>query len=129
MAGDSPFAADSILKSSLAAELTTARPGAQLWWLEDDRHLCRLLDAQLRACGWRLTLFHRSQDLLDALQGDQPNLLILDRLLPGIDGMALLQRLRRSHHAFPVLILSAMGSPGQRLPGQAVSLPRIHLAY
>jgi len=120
MAGDSPFAADSILKSSLAAELTTARPGAHIWWLEDDRHLCRLLDAQLRACGWRLTLFHRSQDLLDALQGDQPNLLILDRLLPGIDGMALLQRLRRSHHAFPVLILSAMGSPGERIEGLAL---------
>jgi len=87
--------------------------------LEDDCHLCRLLDGRLRDCGWRLTLFHRSQDLLDALQGDQPNLLILDRRLPGIDGMAVLQRLRQSHHAFPVLILSAMGSPGERIEGLA----------
>lgn len=67
-------------------ELTSAHCGAQIWWLKDDRHLFRLVEAWLRACGWRLTLFHKSQDLLDAFHQDQPDLLILDRLLPGLNG-------------------------------------------
>lgn len=120
MANDSPSAANRILNSSLAGELISARSGAQIWWLEDDRHLCHLVETRLRACGWRLTLFHKSQDLLDALRQDQPDLLILDRLLPGINGMALLKSLRQKRYAFPVLMLSAMGSPDERIEGLAL---------
>lgn len=120
MAGDSPPTTEGALSSSLVGELTSARCGAQIWWLEDDRHLCRLVEARLRACGWRLTLFHKSQDLLDALHQDQPDLLILDRLLPGINGIALLQSLRQKRHAFPVLMLSAMGSADERIEGLAL---------
>lgn len=120
MAGDSPSAAKGALSSPLVGELTSARCGAQIWWLEDDRHLCRLVEARLQACGWRLTLFHKGQDLLDTLHQDQPDLLILDRLLPGINGMALLHSLRQNRHAFPVLMLSAMGSPDERIEGLAL---------
>jgi DNA-binding response OmpR family regulator len=97
----------------------TSRLGARLWWLEADRHLCSLLEGRLTACGWRLTLFHKSAALLAALQHDQPDLLILDRLVLGTDGMMLLQSLRHQHYEFLVLILSAMGAPEDRIQGFA----------
>lgn len=119
MAGASPSAADPELGPSLARGVTSARIGAQIWWLEDDRQLCRLLETRIRACGWRLRLFHRSQEVLVAIVQERPDLLILDRLMPGMNGMALLQNLRQQGHAFPVLMLSAMGAPEARIEGLA----------
>ena len=98
-------------------ELTSERPGARIWWLEDDRHLCRLVEGRLRACGWHLSLFHHSDALLAELKRDLPDLLILDRMLPGINGLVLLRNLRAQGHRFPVLLLSAMGSPDERIEG------------
>jgi DNA-binding response OmpR family regulator len=97
--------------------LISERPGARIWWLEDDRHLCRLLEGRLRACGWHLSLFHHRDALVAALKRDLPDLLILDRMLPGMNGLALLRNLREQHHRFPVLMLSAMGSPDERIEG------------
>lgn len=99
--------------------IPTARPGALLWWLEDDRELTRLLAGRLRDCGWRLMLFHRVEDLRAALAHQEPDLLILDRRLAAADGLDLLLQLRDEHHHFPVLILSAMGTPDQRIEGLA----------
>lgn len=120
MAGESPSAADPSLRAPRTGELTSARIGAHIWWLEDDRQLCRLLEGRLKACGWHVMLFHKSQALLSALQEDQPDLLILDRLMPGMNGLTLLQNLRRQGHGFPVLMLSAMGSPDERIQGLAL---------
>lgn len=107
------------VKVAAEGALSTARPGAQIWWLEDDRELCRLLAGQLRACGWRLSLFHKADALVAALQREEPDLLLLDSLLPGMNGLVLLERLRRENQRFPVLILSALGEPAQRIEGLA----------
>lgn len=107
------------MKSAAEGALSTGMPGAHVWWLEDDRELCRLLVGRLRACGWHLTLFHRADALMAALQRQEPDLLLLDSLLPGMNGLALLERLRREHQRFPVLILSALGAPEQRIEGLA----------
>lgn len=120
MAGELPSPADRAPRSFLAGEFISSRAGAEIWWLEDDRHLCRLIETRLQGSGWRLTLFHNAQTLLAAIQRDQPDLLILDRLMPGMDGVSLLQRLREQGHAFPVLMLSSLGSPHERIEGLAL---------
>ena len=99
------------------AALLSARPGARLWWLDDDRELCRLLAGRLRACGWRLSLFHTPAPLLVALERESPDLLLLDRVLPGLEGTDLLAQLRRQGRHFPVLMLSGLGSADQRIEG------------
>jgi DNA-binding response OmpR family regulator len=103
-----------------APELISERPGSLIWWLEDDRDLCRLLAARLRRCGWRLTLFHRAAELRRAIQLDEPDLLLLGRRLGSSDGLDLLADLRQHGHNFPVLILSALAEPHQRIEGLAV---------
>lgn len=100
-------------------KLTTEHPGSQLWWLEDDRLLCRLLADRLRTCGWRLTVFHRSLDMLAALEGECPDLLLLDLTLPGGDGLSFLRQLRRAHHRFPVTVLSELASADERIAALA----------
>ncbi|MEB3166090.1 MAG: response regulator transcription factor [Cyanobacteriota bacterium] len=97
----------------------TQRLGASLWWLEDDRELCRLLESRLRACGWRLALYHRVPDLRAALMHDEPDLLLLDRRLSGGNGLDLLEQLRGENHHFPVLILSGLASADHRVEGLA----------
>lgn len=95
------------------------RLGARIWWLEDDRELCRLLAGRLRRCGWHLAVFHRPEALRAALEHQEPDLLLLDRRVPGGDGLDLLAELRDGHHHFPVLILSGLGAPDQRIEGLA----------
>ena len=97
--------------------LQSQRPGACLWWLEDDRQLCRLVRDRLVACGWTLVLFHRVAEVLKALQREEPDLLILDRILPGANGIELLAHLRQERFRFPVLLLTVQGSPNERIEG------------
>lgn len=93
-------------------------PGSVLWWLEDDLELCRLLYPRLRSPGWELQIFHRAEPLLAALQaGGRPDLLLLDRRLPKCEGLELLRELRGQDQTFPVLLLSALASPADRILG------------
>lgn len=108
------------MTDELPSALISQRPGARIWWLEDDRQLCELLQARLEACRWRLSLFHRVADLAAALKLDEPDLLMLDRMLPGANGMDVLQQLRLDGYDFPVLILSALGSADERIEGLVV---------
>lgn len=102
-----------------APALTTGRPGALIWWLEDDRELCRLLADRLHRCGWRLNIFHRPAALQKALQLDEPDLLLLDRRIRGAEDLNLLAELRRHGYSFPVLMLSGMAAPHQRIDALA----------
>jgi DNA-binding response OmpR family regulator len=93
--------------------------GACIWWLESDRALCRLLADRLRGYGWRLELFHHVKMVRSALHQGAPDLLLLDAALPEGNGLVLLRQLRREQQHFPVLILSAMAEPRQRIKALA----------
>jgi DNA-binding response OmpR family regulator len=105
------------MAGSSPPELLTQRPGACIWWLEDDRRLCELLVPRLRACGWQLSMFHKVADFWAALRGEEPDLLLLDRMLTGSNGADVLRDLRQQGFRFPILVLSALGSPQQRIEG------------
>lgn len=62
-----------------------------------------------RAANGRDGLFHATDGSYDCV--------VLDRMLPGMDGMAVLAALRASHIETPVIILSALGSPEDRVKG------------
>ena len=79
--------------------------------------MCALLQEQFQINGWSLKPFHRAHLLLEALQEDQPDLLILDLLLPDKHGIDVLNRVRQSSKGLPILVLSAMSSPSDRVMG------------
>ena len=104
-------------KSQLSRSFASEYPGAAIWWVEDDLELCRLVAPHLLACKWELHVFHHPSPMLASLSRSRPDLLILDQVLPNQKGQDVLGGLRRLGHSFPVLILSGMGSPSDRILG------------
>lgn len=89
----------------------------RIWILEDDELLCDLLTRRCAEQGWTLEAFHQPRDLEQALGERRPDLLLLDHLLPVKSGLDVLAGLRREGHRFPVLMLSALNAPGDRIAG------------
>ena len=58
------------------------RQGANIWILDDDISLCKLLKRQLEAVGWQQLLFHKPADFEGLLGNTAPDLLVLDQMLP-----------------------------------------------
>ena len=92
-------------------------PSAVIWVLDDDERFCALLLSRFHSLGWQSKIFHQSRALLTALATETPGLLVLDEMLPERRGGDMLAALRLQGHAFPVLMLSAMRSPRDRIAG------------
>lgn len=90
---------------------------ANIWILDDDEAMCALLIRQFQKLGWVLNAFHHPRQLSQALQGELPDLLVLDQLLPEKLGLEVLAGLRQRRQTFPVLVLSALGGPTDRIAG------------
>lgn len=102
------------------APFHTNHPGVRVWILDDDRALCELLAEQLIRVGWQLSCFHDPLAFEEALSQEHPELLVLDQMLPGKPGTHVLAKLRQQGHSFPVLMLSALGAPTDRVHGLEV---------
>jgi DNA-binding response OmpR family regulator len=88
-----------------------------LWILEDDIALCSLIAEQCQRQHWQLRAFHHPRSLEAALAERSPDLLLLDQMLPEKCGTDILASLRNRNHQFPVLMISAMGAPSDRVLG------------
>jgi DNA-binding response OmpR family regulator len=78
---------------------------ATLLIIEDAVDLARGIARELQANGYTVDLAHCGPDGLATFQSTQPDLVILDWMLPGLDGLEVLRRLRQSS-AVPVLMLT-----------------------
>ena len=85
--------------------------------IEDDRELCEACAPQLRAAGFEADFCHDGGEALYYLRQPIYDLCILDRMLPGSDGLALLASARAEGVRTPVLMLTAMGRVGDRVDG------------
>ena len=85
--------------------------------VEDDAELAEEIRAELAACGYRVK--HAATGPAGLAEATQRpfDLLVLDRLLPGMDGIAVLQELRAAGVSTPVLVLSALGAVDDRVKG------------
>lgn len=85
--------------------------------IDDDREAANYLAKGLRENGFAVDLSHDGADGL-ALAANEPyDLLIVDRMLPGLDGLTIVEMLRRNGRTLPVLILSALGKVDDRVRG------------
>lgn len=85
--------------------------------IEDDTDIAELVALHLRDEGYRVdTAAHGDTGLEMALRGGY-DLVVLDLMLPGIDGLSLCQRLRAGDHYLPVLMLTARSSELDRILG------------
>ena len=78
-----------------------------------------LLQYNLEAEGFRVIAVQRGDEAEIVVAEDQPDLIILDWMLPGLSGLELCRRLRSGRHArhIPIILLTARGEEGDRIRG------------
>lgn len=85
---------------------------------EDDVRLGNLLEQFLVEAGWRVDVCHDGPSAFDAaVRGPGYDVLLLDRMLPGLDGVVLSRRLRELGVRTPILMLTARTSLDDRVSG------------
>ena len=85
--------------------------------VEDDREAAAFMAKGLRESGHVVDVVHDGRDGLVAAQSRDYDVLIVDRMLPGLDGVALVRTLRATGNRTPVLFLSALGQVDDRVEG------------
>ena len=85
--------------------------------LEDDKQLGPWIAGGLREEGHVVDHFEDGKDALMSAMGQDFDLLILDRMVPGLDGLSVLKSLRASKNATPALFLTALGDVDARVEG------------
>jgi two-component system KDP operon response regulator KdpE len=85
------------------------RGGAQLLVVDDDAALRRVVARSLEDSGYRVVAVGDGEAALDALTRTSPDLVLLDVMLPGVDGFALLRQMREWTSA-PIIMLTARAS-------------------
>ncbi len=83
---------------------------------EDDTDISRLLSRILEAQGYQALQAFSGTEALSLIEREEPDLLLLDLMLPGLSGEELLRKLREERrYSFPVLILSAKSALGDKV--------------
>jgi two-component system OmpR family response regulator len=85
--------------------------------IEDDRDAAQYLAKGLRESGHSAEVAEDGRDGLLRSAVEPFDVLIVDRMLPNLDGLSLVQHLRKTGHATPVLFLSALGEVDDRVKG------------
>ena len=87
--------------------------------IEDDRHIAEGLKLNLGLQGYEVDVAPDGVAGLQQWRIGRPDLIVLDIMLPGIDGFSVLESIRLVDERLPILILSARGSLEDRIKGLA----------
>lgn len=84
--------------------------------VEDEADIRRLIEMYLTEHGYRVVLAEDGEQALDMFEREQPDLLVLDVLLTGIDGMEVCRRIRQISHV-PILYLTCLDDAEDMIRG------------
>ncbi|HRJ68271.1 MAG TPA: phosphate regulon transcriptional regulator PhoB [Beijerinckiaceae bacterium] len=92
---------------------------ALIWIVEDEEALSLLLRYNLEAEGFAVEVITRGDDADVRLKEQQPDLLLLDWMLPGVSGIEICRRLRSRDggERLPIIMLTARGEEAERIRG------------
>jgi len=87
--------------------------------VEDDAPIARLMQMHIEAAGYKVRCCGDGNKAIELMQEEPWMLVILDRMLPGADGMRVLRFIRRStqEEIIPVLMVTALGQTAERVQG------------
>jgi DNA-binding response OmpR family regulator len=89
---------------------------ARILMIDDDLKLCRLVREYLAPMGFSIDSANTGPDGLEKAKNEEYQAVILDVMLPGMDGFEVLKQIRRVSDV-PVLMLTAMGDETDRIAG------------
>lgn len=90
---------------------------ANILVVEDEEHLHEALKLNLELEGYAVTSAYNGGDALKAVQNEYFDLIIMDIMLPGIDGINVTENIRVQQNEVPILILSAKNTGADRVLG------------
>ena len=79
----------------------------QVWVIDDDRSIRWVLEKALTKAGLQVTAFSNANGVMEALEREQPEVIVSDVRMPGMDGFALLERIKQGFPDLPVIIMTA----------------------
>lgn len=85
--------------------------------IEDDEQLCFSTAYQLQNHGFHVDTCMDGEDAILFMNQNIYDLILLDRMLPHIDGISLLKKLREKNNSTPVIILTALGELSDKITG------------
>ena len=77
--------------------------------VDDERHIVRLVQVNLERAGYEVVTAYDGKDALEKVASEQPDLVVLDVMMPYMDGFEVLQNLRKNQatRELPVIMLTA----------------------
>jgi two-component system OmpR family response regulator len=90
---------------------------AKVLLIEDDSETAEEITAELADRGFEVEWSANGIEGLDKARSSRPDAMIVDRLLPGMDGLTVIEALRKEQVRTPVLVLSALGAVDDRVRG------------
>jgi two-component system phosphate regulon response regulator PhoB len=93
--------------------------GTRVAVVEDDEAIAEVLQCNLEAAGVEVDVIERGDDAWERLRSRPPDLIVLDLMLPGIDGLELTRLLKRdpATSQIPIVMLTARGEEVDRIVG------------
>ncbi len=79
----------------------------RVWVVDDDQSVRWVLEKALKQADMETRSFERAEHVLEALDGGAPDVLITDVRMPGMSGIALLERLRSTSPDLPIIVITA----------------------
>ena len=102
--------------NELIGKTAAPRGRTRVLVIDDDRKLCRLIRDYLEPMGYEVSAAHSGTDGVERAVGEAWDAVILDVMLPGLDGFEALKAIRRASDV-PVLMLTARGEEADRIVG------------
>src|SRR5699024_3184350 len=93
---------------------------AKLLVVDDEPNIRELLSTSLRFAGFEVVAAANGREALAAVEDDEPDLAVLDVMLPDMDGFTITRKLRAAGRHFPVLFLTARDDTSDKVTGLTV---------
>src|SRR5688572_30910551 len=96
-----------------------SRGGCRILVADDERHIVRLIQVNLERYGYEVIAAFDGKEALETVDSERPNLIILDEMMPLMDGFEVLQNLKKDPNTrvIPVILLSSKDSDAEVFRG------------
>jgi DNA-binding response OmpR family regulator len=93
---------------------------SQVLVVDDDETVASVVVSYLERAGHETRRVGDGQAALDAVASNPPDLMVLDLMLPEVDGLEVCRRVRKTHADLPIIMLTALGEAEDRIAGLEV---------